>query len=409
MAGQALLLLYILYEPYELYNFTNFQLQMLITLLIFIIVLGLLVFVHELGHFVVAKKSGMQVDEFGFGFPPRLFGIQKQEGKWRVVAGPIKSDHTTTIYSINLIPLGGFVKILGENGEDQTSPNSFSSKKFLPRLGTLLAGVLMNLLLAWVLISIGFIAGAPTAMGDSEALTYGGRLENAGVTIVDLRSGGPAAEAGVQVGDRVVTVAGVSIQSIEQMQQVINEHAGQGIEFVVQREGSTKVIEVSSEVQTEEGRGSTGVVIAIVGDLKYPIYTAPIVGAQYTYESLVAIVKGLGGLFTGSVGVDQLGGPAKIAQLTGEASRLGILHLLQFAAFLSLNLAVLNSLPFPALDGGRVLFLLIEKIRRKPNNRTFEQVVNLAGFVLLLLLMAVVTANDIRGFGGLGSVLSRIF
>ncbi len=382
---------------------------MILTILIFIVVLGLLVFVHELGHFVVAKKSGMQVDEFGFGFPPRVAGVQKFGGKWRIVWGAKQAQGEDTVYSINLIPLGGFVKILGENNDQVGNPKAFTSKPFFPRLATLLAGVVMNVVLAWVLVSIGLMVGLPAVYDNTSEIPYGGSIRDLKVTIVEVKADSPAQKSGLRVGDSITNISGASIGSVDQLQEIVAESEGKPLAFQISRAGGELSVNVSPEFRVPENRYLTGIVISLVGNLSYPWYKAPLVGLANTATSFQNILVGLGSVFSGKVGFDQLGGPAKIAQLTGEASKLGIPYLLQFTAFLSLNLAILNSLPFPALDGGRVLFLLVEKVRRKPNNQQFEQAVNAIGFLLLLILMFAVTVNDIRGFGGLGAVLGKLF
>jgi regulator of sigma E protease len=253
------------------------------------------------------------------------------------------------------------------------------------------------------------MVGSPASVASRDEIPSGGKLEDVQVTVVDLLSGAPAQRAGIKVGDAVLEINGQSILTVPDMQGIVATSPGTPLAFQIKRADKIVDIAVTPDKNSETGKGSTGVVISLVGKLSYPWYKAPVIGAYNTWQALTSILKGLGGLFTGSIGVKQLGGPAKIAQLTGEASKLGMAYLLQFTAFLSLNLAVLNVLPFPALDGGRVLFLLIEKLRRKPNNQTVEQAFNLVGFSLLILLMLVVTFNDIRGFGGLGTILGKIF
>lgn len=383
---------------------------MLTTILIFIIILGLLVFVHELGHFVVAKRSGMKVDEFGFGFPPRLFGVQRVGGKFKAVWGhkqPENSDQT--IYSVNLIPLGGFVKIVGENNEAESDPRSFINKPFIPRLLTLVAGVAMNVIFAWLLISIGYIVGLPVATDSDTQFARGGKLTNPQVAVVEVVPGQPADEAGLKSNDIILHVDGQAAQDISEVQQYIRANQGKVITFSIKRGSNELSVPVQSNANPKEGEGPTGIHLASVGLLRYPIHWAFVEGVGTTFGQLTAIVKGLYTVIASGVGLDALGGPAKIAQLTGQVADLGTSYLIQFSAFLSLNLAVLNILPFPALDGGRVLFLFIEKIRGKRNNQHIEQIANTAGFLLLLMLMVVVTVNDIRGFGGLGRVVSKLF
>lgn len=387
---------------------------MILTIVIFIAVLGLLVFVHELGHFLVAKRAGMQVDEFGFGFPPRVVGVYRSEQGRRFVFGAkTPQDALGTVYSINLIPLGGFVKIVGENNDAPNNPNSFGKKPFWMRLATLLAGVVMNAVLAWALISIGLAVGVPTVIDeqDTTPLPHGAVLSAAKVTILDVLPNSPASKGGLQVGDEIVGVASVfssvarpTDNTVDSVRSYITDHKSQDLIFTVQRGGNIKPLSVTPNANPEPGQGPTGISLGMVGKLRYPWYMAPIEGAKVTARQLYEVVAGLGKLVSGGVSLNQVGGPVKIAQLTGEASRLGIIYLLQFAAFLSLNLAVLNSLPIPALDGGRVLFLIIEKLRGRPNNPNIEQGVNAIGFLALLLLMLVVTINDFHGFSAIGKL-----
>jgi regulator of sigma E protease len=369
---------------------------MILTILIFVIVLGLLVFVHEAGHFLVAKKSGMEVNEFGFGFPPRLIGIQKVDGKWRVVGRRMKIESNATIYSINWIPLGGFVKILGENNDSENNPKSFVNRAFWPRFFTLVAGVLMNVVLAWVLLSIGFAVGLPVA-SDGESLPGGARLTDQRVAIVDIIPNSPATKAGLQAGDTILKLDGQEVGDLNQVRKFIYDHKGQKIVFEIKRLSQPMTLEVLSDANPPSNSGPTGVGLASVGELRLPWYQALWQGAVTTFTQLKAIIVGLVGLFTSGQGFQNIGGPVKIAQLTGQVARIGFIPLLQFVAFLSLNLALLNSLPIPALDGGRILFLVIEKIRGKRNNPQWEQTANAIGFVLLLLLMVFVTARDVIG------------
>lgn len=368
----------------------------MITILIFIVILGLLVFVHEAGHFFAAKQSDMKVDEFGFGFPPRFIGIYKKEGKWRVVWGNKRiMAPESTVYSINWIPLGGFVKIVGENNEEGDNPQSFINKSFWQRFKTLVAGVIMNVVLAWVLLSIGYMYGLPVAVDDIAALGPKAQLADRRVAIIDVVPGSPAAQAGLQPGDIILKVNQQDFVAIPELQNYVRERKGQTIQFEVRRVNEMKTVEVQSEAEPEPGSGPTGIALANYGKLRFPVHVALWEGLETTLFQIYAIGNGLYQLIVQGQGLNNLGGPVKIAQLTGQVADLGLVPLMQFTAFLSLNLAILNILPFPALDGGRVLFLIIEKIRRKRNNQRVEQVVNTLGFLLLLMLMAVITARDI--------------
>jgi regulator of sigma E protease len=379
---------------------------MITTILIFIAVLGLLVFVHEFGHFIVAKKSGMVVEEFGFGFPPRLVGIQKLDGKWRMVwfGKSIRPDVTInqnlnevnpTIYSINWIPLGGFVRILGENNEHTEVSGSFVSKGFWPRFLTLVAGVCMNILLAFVLLSAGFMIGLPAAVNSVSDVPKGANFSDPQTAILDVVKDLPADKAGLKPSDIILSLDGKQFTEISALQSYIKERAGNPVEFKVRRGSQELNLPVTPELNPAPGQGATGIEVSLIGKLRYVWYTAIWEGAQATYGGIVAIFAGLYQLLAGHLGFASLGGPVKIAKLTGQVADMGFIYLLQFTAFLSLNLAALNILPFPALDGGRILFLFIEKIRGKKNNQKIEQYANAAGFVFLLLLMAVVTINDL--------------
>ena len=369
---------------------------MVITILTFIVILGILVFVHEFGHFIVAKKSGMKVDEFGFGFPPRICGIQKINGKIVFVWGHRPPNDTSkTVYSINWIFLGGFVKIVGENNESPDEPRSFVNKPFFSRLSTLVAGVLMNIILAWALLSAGYISGLPVALDDSAQLPVGAHLRDVQVAVIDVVANSPAATAGLAPNDIITSVDGQSFSDSSGLRNYILQNAGHNFDFGVKRGKQVLNLTVASQANPAPGSGPTGIALAQVGRLSFPWYKALGEGAKATLSEAAQIVTGLYSLFASGKGFSSLGGPVKIATLTGEVASLGFIYLVQFTAFLSLNLAILNILPIPALDGGRVMFLIIEKIRGKSNNQKMEQLANTLGFSLLLLLMLAVTIHDV--------------
>jgi regulator of sigma E protease len=368
---------------------------MIITILIFLAVLSVLVFVHELGHFVVAKRSGMKVHEFGFGFPPRAFGIQKVDGKWKFVWGHKDTATDDTVYSVNWIPLGGFVKIMGEDNDTENDPKSFVNKPFFLRLLTLLAGVIMNFLLAGVLLGIGYMAGLPVAVESMNQVPQNATFADRHVAIIEVMDNSPAKKGGLEASDIVRSINGQTFDTVEDFQNYVKDHKGEKLEFKVQRVNEEKTVTVESNANPGPNEGSVGIGLALYGKLKFSPLYALAQGFQTAYTQLIGIATGLYHLFAAGEGLNNLGGPVKIAQLTGQVADLGIIPLLQFSAFLSLNLALLNVLPFPALDGGRVLFLLIEKIRGKKNNPRIEQYANAIGFMLLLLLMLVITAKDV--------------
>lgn len=371
---------------------------MFITILVFIVILGVLVFVHEFGHFIVAKKSGMQVDEFGFGFPPRIGGVYKSAGKWKFVWGnkqPQDLDENNTVYSLNLIPLGGFVKIVGENNEQEDNPKSFINKGFWPRFLTLVAGVTMNVILAWVLISATYIVGSKVKVNSLADIPSSVKFTNVQMQITEVVKDLPAEKAGLKPEDVLVSIDGNSFAEIKSIQEYVKSKAGSKVKFEVKRGEENLSFDITPNINPPEGQGPTGIAIALVGDVKYVWYQALYEGARTTGGALVDIVTGLCKLIIGHLGFSSLGGPIQIAKIVGEVRQTGLIALINLTAFLSLNLAVLNILPFPALDGGRVMFLIIEQFRGKKNNQKFEQYVNTFGFLFLILLMVAVTINDI--------------
>jgi regulator of sigma E protease len=399
---------------------------MLSTILIFIVVLGILVFVHEFGHFFVARRSGMKVDEFGFGFPPRMVGIQKIDGRWKFVWGHREPlDTEKTVYSINWIPFGGFVKIMGENNEQENDTRSFVNRPFWGRLATLVAGVAMNWILAIVLFSTVFFVGVTSEIDSENSAFANAHVTNKQVAISYIAPGLPAEQAGLQLGDIILSIDGQQFAEYSQVQEYIQANKGKEFQFKVKRINEEKDITVNSTAQPKEGEGPTGIALTNIGTVKLPILASIKLGFQKAWNVTQRIAGGLWGLlidpwvrpfivliqkhhwvgFHAPKELSQIGGPVKIAQLTGQVAELGLVPLLNFTALLSINLAILNIAPFPALDGGRVLFLIIEKIRGKKNNQKIEQYFNTFGFVFLLMLMVVVTGKDL----GIGKVFEKIF
>ncbi len=352
----------------------------ILPILVFILILAVLVIAHEFGHFIMAKRAGMQVDEFGFGFPPRLFSFRKGE----------------TLYSLNLIPLGGFVRIVGENNEDGENPRSFINKTFTQRLLTLVAGVLMNFLLAWVLFSIGFGLGLPTQVSQGDVLPKGATLTNTRITILETAPNSPAEKAGLRAGDVILKINSETAESIDQISEKVKSAEGQQVSMHIARGTNELDISVFARPDPPKDQGATGIALGLVGKIKYPWYQTPIKGFEATINVIAGTASAFYHLLFQGQGLSSLGGPVKIASLTGQVTELGFAYVLQFAAFLSVNLGILNIFPFPALDGGRVLFLLIEKIRGKRNNQYYERLANAFGFALLLLLIIIISVRDVR-------------
>lgn len=367
--------------------------MILLTILVFALILGLLIFVHEFGHFVMAKRAGMKVDEFGFGFPPRIFGIKRGE----------------TIYSINWIPLGGFVKIAGEDGGPSSDPRMFGNKGFWDRFSVLVAGVAMNFILAWFLIFFGFaVIGTPADI--EEGVDLGGaRISQSQVAVVSVQKGSPAEYAGFKPGDTILGVNGRKFEDISEMITYTKSQAGNKVVYELQRGKQVIKRDVVPRANPPPGVGPVGFAPAKIALVTYPVSKALKISLVSFVNKTVGILTAFGLLLKNLVGtgklVEGLAGPVGIAVLTRDFTTLGLVYLVQFTAALSINLAIINGFPFPALDGGRVLFLIIEKIRGVKSLR-WEQVANTVGFLLLILLMVAVTFRDVNRFS---EQLKRLF
>jgi len=382
---------------------------MLLTIVIFALVLSVLVIAHELGHFLTAIRFGVKAEEFGLGFPPRGLGVYKNKhGKWRFVFGnrsveSLEKDENTsvhpanksTVYSLNWLPLGGFVKIKGENGEGKNDNDSFSAKKIWQRIVILSAGVIMNVILAWGLFSIGYMIGIPQS---TDTLASDAIVSESSVMVASVLANSPAATAGLKEGDAILRINNEAVATEKDLQDMIAANSNQVTTLLVKR-GAEELNIMAVPSSNDGSRATIGVSIFAAGLVRYPFFSAIIEGAKttvYMIEQIFLAFGGLiGGIFQGHNVGDQFAGPVGIANITGQAARLGFSYLLQFTALLSLNLAVINILPLPALDGGRILFLLIEKLKGKPVKQEVEAVIHNIGFLALILLILFVTYKDL--------------
>lgn len=367
---------------------------MFTTIIIFLLILSLLVFVHEFGHFFTARKFGVKADEFGIGFPPRAIGIYKDsKNRWRKLIGNKELDSlegddkpVDTVYSLNWLPLGGFVKIKGQDGENPQDQDSFGSKKIWKRAIILVAGVFMNVVLAFVLFSTCYIIGAP------QSVASGGKIQ-----ITEVSKNSPAAVGGVLSGDVISSIDGINFETISDLQEYINVKGGQEISLAIVRQDEVVNLNVIPEVKDD--KALIGIGLDQIDVVSYPFFQAIWEGLKHTvilfWMIIVAFFKLIYDLIVGTGVGDAVGGPIRIAQMTGEVARFGLVNLFNFTALLSLNLAVINLLPLPALDGGRILFLIIEKIKGKPVKRETEALVHNIGFMLLMALIVLITYKDI--------------
>ena len=391
-------------------------------------VFGLLVLVHEFGHFITAKWAGIRVEEFGIGFPPRIVGLrQRDEGGWEVIwmggkryeedtydsrkqtpfsgtsggvstPGTPKSNHT--IYSINLIPIGGFVRMPGENGDINDESGNYDSQSFAAksagkRLIVLVAGVTMNVLLAMVLFTFAFGFGEPNLVPQ----------------IGKVVPGSPAATAGIRPGDTIVSANNQPVKFFSDLQSIVNaelqadknQHATVPVTLQIRRPGSAELISTTVNVREHPPAGQGPMGIEAGGKVVFdsiPVWQAPLRGVQYTFQITTDFLRAIGQMITGALPF-QVAGPVGIVRITGEVAQSvpseGWWPILSLTAVLSLNLAIINILPFPALDGGRVVLVLIEVLRGGKRLRPeVEGMINFAGMLMLLTLMVVITFFDVR-------------
>ncbi len=374
----------------------------MLTILIFVIILGLLVLVHELGHFIVARRNGIKADEFGFGFPPRLIGVVKNDvtGKFDIIWGDKDVESPHTVYSLNWIPLGGFVKIKGEGGGYVHDADSFAPQPAWTRIKVLGAGVMMNFFLAWVLISGVFFLGLPQPISPEER----GKYPDQKVQILEVKSGTPASEMGLRPLDEIISIDGVSVSTTEETTGGITAKKGQELLMLVRRGDSTMEVRGVPRTEYPKNEGALGISLAETALITYPWYESIWEGAVTTVKVTGTIFVYLGKMIASLVGGAEkvaldVTGPVGIVYLTKQMTEMGFSYLLWFAALLSINLGIFNILPIPALDGGRIFFILIEKLRGgKPIADWIENRIHQVGFMLLLFLMLLVTVRDFSQF-----------
>ena len=358
---------------------------------------------------------GIGVEEFGFGYPPRMIGLQRRTNskKFNIIFGKIKDkENKNIIYSINWIPFGGFVKIKGEQGENLTDKDSFATKKIWKRATVLSAGVAMNIIFAMILLTIGFFIGLPTAI-DNNASPLA-KIKNHNIQIAQIQENSPAKNSDLQVGDIIEKINGLPVTNIQNFQNSTQPALNKEISIEVKRGNEILQKTITPIDLDNNGKGKIGTWLVETGLVSYPWYYAIWMGVKTTLSITWQIVVAFYELFKNLIVQQQLSadvaGPVGIAILTGKVAKLGFIYLLQFTAILSINLAILNYIPFPALDGGRVLFLVIEKFRGRPVNQRIEATIHSVGFMLLMGLVLFITFKDLTRFSSnISSFFSNLF
>lgn len=369
------------------------------SIILFIIILSLLVIVHELGHFLVARFFSIRVDEFGIGFPPRAKSLFTWKG---------------TPFTLNWLPFGGFVKIFGENpgaeqlelpthgqeGNSRPTPtvpsDNFQNKNRGIQAAVLVAGVAGNFLFAWLLLSLGFISGLPAPVGLDLP------VENVRTVITMVIPSSPAESAGVKPGDAIVALSrgGSSAElTPENLAKFISNSVNEPLTFTLDRGGEVSIKTIIPRAEAVNGQAAVGIAMETFGTVKLPPHKAIWHGLKITAELTLLTARSIASFisqaFVGRADLSSVTGPVGIVGMVGDVSELGLIHLLTFTALISINLCVINLLPVPALDGGRLLFVGIEAISRRRVPPLIFNALNTAGFALLLLLMAVITVQDI--------------
>jgi regulator of sigma E protease len=347
------------------------------SIIIFIIILAVLILIHEFGHFIAAKKQGVRVDEFGFGLPPRLFGIKIGE----------------TLYSLNLIPLGGFVKLYGEEYHEikkkTQSAKAFINKKPWQKALIILAGVMGNFLLGWFLISFLFTQGVPVPTDR--------------VIVEKVTENSPAEIAGFKTKDVITNIElkgkQYPIKESNDLIELSRKFGGEELIMTVSRENKSTKLKVTPRKNPPKNEGPLGVTVTSFIEKKFPWYQAPVYGliesVKITSNIFRELSKILFQLVTFQKPDAQISGPIGIAQFTATAIKFGNNAVLELMALLSFNLAIINILPFPALDGGRLVFVIYEWITGRQSNKNLEKYVNFIGFVILLSLGVLISVFDV--------------
>lgn len=365
---------------------------------IFILILGVVLFVglvvaHEFGHFIMARRGGVEVEEFGIGFPPKVYGRK------------IKTGKSAFEFTINALPLGGFVRLKGEN-DAADAPGTFGAASLSTKVKVMVAGVVVNLLIAIGLFTLLALIGMPKLINNQFTVASDTKIsrDNRAVAADQVDKDQPAGKAGLQTGDVITSFAGTDLKDRTQLGDLSKANAGKTVPLVVDRDGQTKTLSV--KVNSENtGNGYIGVTSLQKGiQLQRSTYSAPVVAVGLTAQLTQLTFKGLGTAIAsifqgeGKKASEQVSGPVGIAVILKEGSKIGVNFILFIVAILSLSLAIMNVLPIPALDGGRLFVLLLFRALKKPLTKQREEAIHGTGFMALILLFIVITVVDVKRF-----------
>lgn len=350
------------------------------TIILVILILALLIIIHELGHFITAKLSGVRVQEFGVGYPPRAFRL-----------GTIGD----TEYTLNWIPFGGFVRLFGDEGEGQRGRGTFVGAARWKQVIILASGVVMNVVLGYALFAAAYAIGIPRPV---DAPGPGVHLY-----ISDVVPGSPAEAAGIRAGDQLLAMTdrnGMALDTLtpQTIKEYVAGRAGQRIEVSFTHDStveSAEIIPANAVIQGAAGRAALGIGLALVSNAPLPVSEALQAAGQMSIVTLGSVAQNLWGLITRTASLSQVVGPVGLVSVVREAAQVGLAQLLALAGFISINLAVINLIPIPALDGGRLLIIIIETVIRRPASKLAVHLLNMVGITAIILLMVVVTYHDI--------------
>ena len=356
------------------------------SIIIFIIILSVLVFVHELGHFLFAKWSGTKVHSFAIGFEPTL---------WKKKVGD-------TTYKINAIPFGGYVRIHGQDREEELPGKpgeAMYEKPLIAQLGILFGGIFFNLVFAWLLLSATLMLGSPQIVAPADLADYPDATWN----LLAVSPGSPASEAGLAAGEELQSLR-VGAESYDYLDTaglatLVNQYSSDVFTFSVLRGEEVVDVEVTPAIFAGADAPRLGLASEAIASVSYPFGEALGQGIRDTQSLTQQTAQAFGQLIRDAVGgnakIANLAGPVGLVGMTGDAASFGLSYLLFFTALISINLAILNLIPFPALDGGRILFVLIEAVIRRPIPPKIARWINAVGFGILILLMIAVTVSDV--------------